>query len=380
LKKHIKVIELYKIQGETNMKNLFIFGLTLWIFLTACGTSNNAEILENNVLEQSTEQEEEILLDIVDIMLWFKQNNFTVEYSVLNDSKKKSEYTNIVEWVKLVIDGQLADIFQFKTMSDIPSDSSRDRYYVNRNCMLHLWTGDELLGQIFEKIIRNINKRLDIFLFICYNISITKLWRAFYMIYGYCRCSTDIENGKQDVAYQVRELKELGATDKTIYIEYESGAKTDRSELNKLLDVLKQGDTIMTTEVSRITRSTKQLCDLISFIQEKQLKLIIKNSMTIDCTNGNMDAMNKAFLQIAGVFAELERGMISQRVKSGIENARDKGKKIGRPQTDADDIPSAFYKHYPKYQKGQITKKDLSRLCELSYPSIYKYISIVEAI
>ena len=198
------------------------------------------------------------------------------------------------------------------------------------------------------------------------------------MIYGYCRCSTNIESGKQDVAYQVRELKELGATRETIYIEYESGANTDRAELNKLLGILRQGDIIVTTEVSRITRSTKQLCDLISFIQEKQLKLIIKNSITIDCTNGNMDAMSKAFLQIAGVFAELERGMIKQRIKSGIDNAKDKGKKLGRPKTEVDNIPYAFYKHYQKYKKGQITKKDLSRLCELSYPSIYKYINIIE--
>ena len=53
------------------------------------------------------------------------------------------------------------------------------------------------------------------------------------MIYGYARCSTNEK--LQDINRQVRELKQQGATDETIYLEYESGAKTDRAELNKLL-------------------------------------------------------------------------------------------------------------------------------------------------
>ena len=81
------------------------------------------------------------------------------------------------------------------------------------------------------------------------------------MIYGYARCSTNEE--LQDIQRQVRELKQLGATEETIYLEYESGTKTNRAELFKLLNVVKHGDTILTTEVSRITRSTKQLCDII---------------------------------------------------------------------------------------------------------------------
>ena len=198
------------------------------------------------------------------------------------------------------------------------------------------------------------------------------------MIYGYARCSTDKDEGKQDVAYQVRELKQLGAADDAIFIEYESGAKADREKLNTLLDVVRQGDTIVTTEISRITRSTKQLCDLIAFIQEKRLQLVVKNSININCANGEMDAMSKAFLQMAGVFAELERDMTRQRVKSGIANARAKGVRIGRPETTKDDIPQAFYKHYPQYKSGHLNKVELARVCELSYPTVFKYLRLVE--
>ena len=81
------------------------------------------------------------------------------------------------------------------------------------------------------------------------------------MIYGYARCSTN--ESMQDIDRQIRELKQQGAEDKTIYREYESGTKTNRVELQKLLDIVEPGDTILATEVSRITRSTKQLCDII---------------------------------------------------------------------------------------------------------------------
>lgn len=80
-------------------------------------------------------------------------------------------------------------------------------------------------------------------------------------IYGYCRCSTN--KTKQDVNRQVRELKELGATNETIYKEYVSGSSDNKTELKKLLSIIKEGDTICVTEVSRLTRSMKQLCNII---------------------------------------------------------------------------------------------------------------------
>jgi DNA invertase Pin-like site-specific DNA recombinase len=194
------------------------------------------------------------------------------------------------------------------------------------------------------------------------------------MIYGYARCSTNEK--MQDINRQVRELKQQGATDTTIYLEYESGTKVNRAELTKLLNVVQAGDTIIATEVSRITRSTKQLCDIIELAKEKHIKLVLGN-FVVDCSK-ELDPMTEGMLKMMGVFSELERNIISQRVKSGMKNAKAKGKKIGRPTTTADDIPSSFYKHYPKYKNGDINKMEFSRLCSLSYPTIYKYLNIVE--
>ncbi len=194
------------------------------------------------------------------------------------------------------------------------------------------------------------------------------------MVYGYARCSTNEQ--LQDINRQVRELKQQGATETTIYLEYESGTKINRTELQKLLSVVQAGDIILATEVSRITRSTKQLCDIIEFAKERKIKLVLGN-FVVDCTK-ELDPMTEGMLKMMGVFAELERNMISQRVRSGMDNAKSKGKRIGRPTTTADDIPNIFYKHYPKYKKGELNKKELSRLCSLSYPTVYKYLQIVE--
>ena len=194
------------------------------------------------------------------------------------------------------------------------------------------------------------------------------------MVYGYARCSTNEK--LQDINRQVRELKQQGATDKTIYLEYESGMKVNRAELLKLLGVVQCGDTILATEVSRITRSTKQLCEIIELAKEKQIKLVLGNFI-VDCSR-ELDPMTEGMLKMMGVFSELERNITSQRVKSGMQNARAKGKIIGRPTTTAENVPSIFYKHYPKYKCGDINKKEFSRLCDLSYPTIYKYIRIVE--
>lgn len=195
-------------------------------------------------------------------------------------------------------------------------------------------------------------------------------------IYGYCRCSTN--ETKQDVNRQVRELKDLGATDVTIYREYITGAAETKVELEKLLSIIEAGDTLAVTEISRLTRSTKQLCELIEVVKEKRIKLVVKNSITIDCTSGELDPVTKAFLQITGVFAELEKSMIQARVKSGVANARAKGKQIGRPTKTVADVPEKVKHWYQTYLCGEISKTDFAKVCGISRPTLDKYIKLLE--
>jgi DNA invertase Pin-like site-specific DNA recombinase len=181
----------------------------------------------------------------------------------------------------------------------------------------------------------------------------------------------------EDIDRQVRELKAMGATDKTIYKEYVSGMKQNKTELNKLFDIITEGDTLSVTEISRITRSTKQLCDIIDTVKAKKIKLIIKNSITIDCTNGELDPMTKAFLQMAGVFGELEHDMICARVKSGVANARAKGKQVGRKPITLAQIPDKVKDKYNLYKSGELTLCEYATICGISRPTLYKYINLM---
>ncbi len=194
------------------------------------------------------------------------------------------------------------------------------------------------------------------------------------MIHGYCRCSTN--ETKQDIDRQINALKEAGAD--TIFFEYEHGDAEHKKELERLIENTVPGDTIITAEVSRLARSTKQLCSLIDTVKERHLKLVIMGSITVDCTNGELDPMTKAFLQMSGVFAELELSMIRARVKSGMENAKAKGKPVGRPRTTIDHIPPAFTKFYPAYKNGSLTATEYARVVNVGRTTLYKYIKIVE--
>lgn len=195
------------------------------------------------------------------------------------------------------------------------------------------------------------------------------------MVYGYARCSTN--ETKQDVGRQKRELIKMGASEKTIFLEYASGTKVNRPEFQKLLDIVKEGDVIVTTEISRITRSTKQLCDIIELCKEKHLKLVIQNSITIDCSAGEIDPMTEAFLQMAGVFAQLERNMTVSRIKSGLSNAKAKGVKLGRPVLNAGQLPQKVVDNFPKYKDGLFSKTDYAAICGISRPTLDKYIAIM---
>ena len=193
------------------------------------------------------------------------------------------------------------------------------------------------------------------------------------MIYGYARCSTNED--KQDINRQIRELKAAGAQE--VIFEYIHGDEKNKKNLHMLLGVANEGDTIITLEVSRLSRSTQQLCEIIDTIRQKRLRLVIVGSITIDCRDGQTDPMSEAFLQMAGVFSQLELSMIRARVKSGMANAAAKGKQIGRRPTTKDDIPAVFYKHYPAFMSGHMNVSELARICGLSRPTIYKYLKLV---
>jgi len=190
--------------------------------------------------------------------------------------------------------------------------------------------------------------------------------------YGYARCSTDDQ--KQDITRQERDLKAVGA--KKIFREYASGTNPDREELQRLWEKLAQGDTVAVTELSRITRNVHHLCHILEDAQAKKI-IIRAGSLTVDCTDG-IEPMAECMAIVLGAFAQLEQRQTVTRIKSGVANARAKGKSIGRPKKTPRSLPDAFKDNLGAFRLGTITTAQFGALCGVSRQTLYRWIKILE--
>lgn len=203
--------------------------------------------------------------------------------------------------------------------------------------------------------------------------SVIKKETGFSVTHGYARCSTN--ETRQDIDRQVRELKAAGAT--RIWMEYEHGDALNKEQQDMMWESLHPGDTVIITEPSRLSRSVQQFCSIVEIIKSKRIRLQILGSITIDCRTTEPDPMTVAFLQLIAVFSELELSMIRARVRSGVANAKAKGKQIGRPVLRQEDIPDSFFRYYMLHQEHQINLTELARLAGISRPTVYRYLSVI---
>lgn len=141
------------------------------------------------------------------------------------------------------------------------------------------------------------------------------------MLLGYARVSRD---EGQDTAAQLAALKDAGAG--RIYEEAASGGRLDRPELQRLLDHLRPGDTVVVWKLDRLSRSLRDLLFILERISAAGAGF---RSLTeaIDTTT----PAGRAMAQMLGVFAEFERGMIRERTLAGLAQARRNGRIGGRP-------------------------------------------------
>lgn len=141
-------------------------------------------------------------------------------------------------------------------------------------------------------------------------------------IIGYARVSTKDQNE----ARQLKSLKEAGCT--RIYTEKVSGATTERPELQRMLSELEQGDTIVIHELSRLSRSTKDLIDLVETLKEKGVGLRSLSDSWLDLSDDN--PMSEFMFTIFSGLAQYERKLIKQRQEEGIAIAKANGKYKGK--------------------------------------------------
>lgn len=176
------------------------------------------------------------------------------------------------------------------------------------------------------------------------------------MIYGYARVSTkgQAKDGNS-LENQIETLKENGAVE--IYMDSFTGTKTDRPEFNKLLNKLKEGDTLMVTKLDRFARSMTQGSELINQLIDKGIKVNILNIGVMDNTPASKLTRNIFFS-----FAEFERDMIIERTQEGKAQAKKNNPnfKEGRPK---------------KYSKDKIDKA-IRLLDSMSYKEVEKLTGI----
>ena len=193
------------------------------------------------------------------------------------------------------------------------------------------------------------------------------------MKYGYARCST---TDKQDISRQIRDLRAAGANE--VYEERASGSASVRAVFDELMDIIQPGDTLAVTEVSRLTRETGQMVKILSHLEKNKIRLEC-GSLVADYTD-MVDVMQRAMLLIMAVFAELERGLTVERIKSGLKNAKAGGAQLGRPKKTAKDVPKVVRELLPRYTAGEFGKAEYARLAGISRPALYKYLSLFDRV
>lgn len=181
------------------------------------------------------------------------------------------------------------------------------------------------------------------------------------MRYGYARVS--LENQSLDLQFNA--LESAGC-DK-VFAEKISSRKKDRPELKKLLRKLKKGDEVVCYKLDRLGRSLKDLVTLITTFEEKDIRFV-SLSDSIDTKSSS----SKLLINILMCIADYERSVISLRTKAGLEAARKRGVKLGRPKGVLP-LDMEKVKKVKALSVSGLNPTEIKRKLGLSRPTIYKY-------
>ena len=154
-----------------------------------------------------------------------------------------------------------------------------------------------------------------------------------------------------------------------IYIDKMSGMKRDRPELERMLNDLQAGDTVVVKSIDRLSRSTKDLLEIVEQIRTSQANLHI-----LDLNIDTSTAMGKCVLTILGAIAELDRKTIKERTAEGIAIAKSQGKYKGRKKGAISLRDTEAIKRFKIFYNNGLTKSAIAREFNVSRTTIYKWI------
>jgi DNA invertase Pin-like site-specific DNA recombinase len=174
---------------------------------------------------------------------------------------------------------------------------------------------------------------------------------------GYVRVSSSSQStDRQDDA-----MAELGVD--RIFVEKISGKNSNRPELKNMLAYVREGDTVIVADISRLARSTRDLLTIVDTLAHKNVGFISLKE-NIDTTT----PQGRFILTIFGALAELERDNILSRQREGIDAAKARGKRLGRP---AMDFPTGWETAFERWKSGQLSPTEAARMLKLKRPTFY---------
>ena len=178
-------------------------------------------------------------------------------------------------------------------------------------------------------------------------------------VFGYARVSTE----QQNLDRQIDMLQQYGVD--YLYNEKMTGTKRNRPELEKLLERLTEGDTVVVESLSRLGRSTKDLIWLMETFNERGVNLVsLKES--IDTTT----SMGKLLFTLMSALAQFERDVLADRTREGLAAARARGRKGGRPPVDREAVRKAV----KLYRTKEYSLKEIEELTGVKRSTLYRKI------
>ena len=182
---------------------------------------------------------------------------------------------------------------------------------------------------------------------------------------GYVRVSSQDQNQER----QIQQLNEIGMD--IIYQEKVSGANMNRDQLQKMLNELDAGDIIYVTDLTRITRSTRDLFLLIDHIKSKNVDLVSLKDTWLDLSEDN--PYSQFLITVMAGVNQLERDLIRMRQREGIEIAKKEGKFKGRVKKYHKEHSGMNYA-IKLYSEGNMTVRQICNITNISRSSIYRRI------
>lgn len=181
------------------------------------------------------------------------------------------------------------------------------------------------------------------------------------MLFGYSRVSTTAQN----LDRQLDNLTARGVDQAHIFTEKITGTITHRPELEKVLSMLREGDTLMVDSFSRLSRSTKDLLALMDTLDGMKVTVIsLKENLDTSTATGRM------MMTVLAALSQFERDLISERSKEGIKAARARGRKGGRPKMK----PAAIRQALTLYDSKEHSISEIIKTVGISAPTLYRYI------